>query len=356
MSKETEGAQPNPHPGIEVAEVNIDRVYELLPATRAAIALQSSKTEYDLRTLAGKHASIREIKDKAGREQAHSAAMELMRARTAVADVAKKARDDATKFSKAVIDEEKRLVAIVEPEEKRLKGLRDTWDEEQERIKRERAEAERKRILAITSQIADIKAYAALAAQCRTSLRIRELIENLTAVQIDADTFGEFTEDAAAVKSVTLTQMAATLKAKQDQEEEAARLARERAEQERVRYEQAERQRQLDEQAAEIERQRQALAAASKPADPPPPPPAPAQAPLDMSKAPPCFVPKAEATSQVVDQNPAPVANKPTRPSDEVIISAMALHFHVHESTVIQWLQDIDLAAATQRMIAAEFN
>jgi hypothetical protein len=73
------------------------------PAQRAALALRTSKTEQHLITLAAKHTGIVEIKDKAGRDQAHSAAMELMRARTTVAETAKTAREDATKFSQAVI-------------------------------------------------------------------------------------------------------------------------------------------------------------------------------------------------------------------------------------------------------------
>lgn len=44
---------------------------ELAPIERAAIALESSKTEQHLTALAIKHASITVVKDKAGREQAH---------------------------------------------------------------------------------------------------------------------------------------------------------------------------------------------------------------------------------------------------------------------------------------------
>lgn len=377
----------NPHPGIEVKELDIDKVYHiqdaqlnLAPAVRAQIALGTSKTEAQLIELAAKHAGITEIKDKAGRDQAHGAAMELMRARTTVADVAKKARDDATKFSKAVIAEEQRLVAIVEPEEKRLKALRDAWDDEQERIKREKAEAERKRILAITEKVSEIKGFAKLAGECRTSARIQELIARLTAMEIAPEVFAEFTEDAAAVKSITLEQMGAMFKAKEAQEAEAKRLADERAEQERVRQEQEARQRQLDEQAAEIERQRQALAAqqaaAAKPVDPPPVEPSthgnvnpvnPAGIAPQMALATPPsgdyrtqggdtgpVVTHAHTPTPVVDQKPAPVAHKPTRPSDDEIIDALSLHFRVHHSKVIEWLLDVDMPAASARL-AKEF-
>lgn len=73
----------------------------MAPTERAAIALESRKTEQHLKTLAAKHASITVVKDKAGREQAHGAYMEVMRARTAVEKAAKDAREDANKFSKA---------------------------------------------------------------------------------------------------------------------------------------------------------------------------------------------------------------------------------------------------------------
>ena len=132
----------------------------LPPETRAVIAMNSSKTELDLRALATKHVAIVEIKDRAGREQAHGAAMELMRARTDIEKASKAARDDATKFSKAVIAEEKRLVAIVGPEEKRLKDLRDQWDavEAAEKAERERIAAAQK--LAIDNAMTWIRNHA----------------------------------------------------------------------------------------------------------------------------------------------------------------------------------------------------
>ena len=63
-----------------VADQPETAVATLPPETRAVLALNSSKTELDLRALATKHVTIVEIKDRAGREQAHGAAMELMKA------------------------------------------------------------------------------------------------------------------------------------------------------------------------------------------------------------------------------------------------------------------------------------
>ncbi len=45
---------------------------------------------------------------------------------------------------------------------------------------------------------------------------------------------------------------------------------------------------------------------------------------------------------------------KPSRPTDDQIIDALSLHYRVHESKVIEWLMDMDLNAASDRM-AKEF-
>lgn len=43
---------------------------------------------------------------------------------------------------------------------------------------------------------------------------------------------------------------------------------------------------------------------------------------------------------------------KPRRPSDDDIIATLALHYRVHEMTVIAWLLDMDLDAAAERAAA----
>jgi len=231
---------------------------ELVPATeRAALALQSSKTEQHLLTLAAKHASITEVKDKAGREQAHGAAMELTRARTTVEKAAKEARDDATKFSKAVIAEAARLVAIVEPEETRLKAVRDAWDAEQIRIKREAEEAERARVLALGARIQEIRSYVALANTCRGSNSLRSVvIKGLVA--IDMTGFAEFEDEAKNVMAETLRQVHAVLESRLAAEAEAECLKAERAE---LARQQAEAKQKADELAAQQKAEADKLAA-----------------------------------------------------------------------------------------------
>jgi colicin import membrane protein len=50
---------------------------------------------------------------------------------------------------------------------------------------------------------------------------------------------------------------------------------------------------------------------------------------------------------------PAPAAPKERRPTDDQIIDVLALHYRVHESKVIEWLLDVDLTAASERLAAA---
>lgn len=229
---------------------------QLAPTERAALALASSKTEAHLRTLATKHTGITTVADKVAREQAHGAAMELTRARVQVEKVAKEARDDATKYSKAVIAEEKRLIAIVEPEEARLKGLRDAWDDEQERIKREAEEKERARVQAITQRMDEIKAYASLSVQCRTAERVKSLIDKLLAYDLTG--FEEFYSDAVDARAAGLKLMEDHHRMMTEREAEAERL---KAEREELTRQQAEAQRQAQEQAAQQKAEADRMAA-----------------------------------------------------------------------------------------------
>jgi DNA repair exonuclease SbcCD ATPase subunit len=206
-------------------------VVQETPEARAALALNTSKTERDLIVLSTKHASLVEIKDKPGREQVHGAAMELMRARTSIKNVADEARDDAKKFNLAVLAEEKRLTAMVEPEEKRLKALRDAWDNEQARIKKEAEEKERARLLALGARIQEIRGFARLAQDCRSSDAVRRLVDRMAV--LDMTGFEEFEAEAVNVFAETCQQVENTLNTRLATEAEAARLKAEREELER---------------------------------------------------------------------------------------------------------------------------
>jgi hypothetical protein len=315
------------------------------PAKRAELALNSTQTERDLLAAIERHKSITVVKDAAGRDQAHSAAMELMRARTTIEKVSKAARDDATKFAKAVVAEEKRLIAIVEGEEKRLKALRDAWDEEQERIKREAEEAERKRVEGLQARIRQLSGLADLALQCRGSERAQALLDKATA--FDLSDMQELTERAKAEQARVIAAVTGVVSNLLAREAEAARLAAERAELERVRAEQEAQAAALAAERAEIERLRAAMEEAK----------APSIAHLISASA--CFEPAivveqpAAATQRdddIVDAEiragfdaamtaPPPEQPQPTgTPSADSLIKCIAFEFGVEQETACRWL------------------
>ena len=201
---------------------------ELTVQDRAAIALASKKTRQDLLAMSTKYLAITEIKNSAGRAECHSAAMTLASARIAISKTGKAARDEATKFSKAIIAEEASLIAITEPEEKRLLALRDGWDTVVAAEKAAKEAAERARIAAIVVRIAAIKEYVPLAAGCRTAARVDELLTKLHAIPLTD--FEEFADEAAAAHLDSMERVIAIFDEKTAQEAEQARIKAEQAE------------------------------------------------------------------------------------------------------------------------------
>ena len=96
---------------------------------------------------------IKDNDDKDGHDKAHNALMRIVDHRTQITKSAKAIRDPFIAAQKAVIEEEKRLVSLLEPEENRLRESRDAYREYHERIKREKAEAERLRLNAMASTL-----------------------------------------------------------------------------------------------------------------------------------------------------------------------------------------------------------
>lgn len=201
---------------------------ELTVQGRAALALSSDKTRKDLIAMAAKSAHLVEVKNKAARDEIHSAAMVLVSARTAISKTGKAARDDATKFSKAVIAEEASLIAITEPEEKRLLALRDAWDEVVAAEKAAREAAERTRVMGITERIAGIRQYVELVASCRTVERMQALQDKLAEMKIEG--FEEFEDEARQVWQQTGAKVEELLNAKREQEAEQERIKAEQQE------------------------------------------------------------------------------------------------------------------------------
>ncbi|MEX3914828.1 hypothetical protein AB4Y43_01085 [Paraburkholderia sp. BR10872] len=238
---------------------------------RASVALGAPKYEQEIRELVAKTVTITEVKNKDGREQCHGAMMTLKNARVAIEKAAKAAREDATAFSKAVIAEERRLVALTEPEETRLQGLRDAWDAEIEREKAAKAAAEKARVDGIRKRIAEVQAIPAMLVG-KQSQTIAAAIESLEAVEITLEAFAEFAGESQMVKIAAVQKLGEMLSAQVAHEDEqkrilaereelerqraaeAARLAAERAQLERERAEAAERERKAAAERAEAER------------------------------------------------------------------------------------------------------
>src|SRR5574337_683673 len=208
----------------------------LTVAERAAIAIGAPAYEIALVDLVKESASLVQIKDKSGYQQAHSARMRLKGTRVEIQKRAKDAREDAQAFSKAVIAEEKRLVALVCPEEDRLQGLQDVWDAAREAEKQARIQAEEARVAKHRANIDAIRDTALHAATMGTD-GIQGLIVEIEQYDVSEAVFEEFATGARVVRDDTLATLRQLHTAALAREAEAARLRAEREELARLRAE-----------------------------------------------------------------------------------------------------------------------
>jgi hypothetical protein len=239
---------------------------ELSLPERAAVALKSSDTEKQLGDLVKTSASITAITTKAGREECHTALMTLTKARTTIQKVGKAARDDATKFSKAVIAEENRLIGLVNAEELRLQVLRDTWDAKIELEKEEERRKEAARVELIRSRIEGVRRILTRIPGL-DAVGIKTKIDELKAIAID-ETFAEFKDEAQQAKAEVMGELVLAHNAAVKSEREAAEkaeadrierenVAKQKAENDKLAAQLKEAQDKLAEQQAEIERNQQ---------------------------------------------------------------------------------------------------
>ncbi len=243
----------------------------LPPTDRAMIVLGSTKTEADLRALILDTQAITAVNDKTDRELAHRFGMKLRTARTTIEKTGKAARDDATAFAKAVINEEKRLIAITEGEEKRVIGLRDAYDAKIEAEEEAKRQAEAKRVADIKRQIEGIRGLP-LALAGASSDEIGAELAAIDQFEPLPEVFGEFLEECVA----TIDECVKSLKdlhVRVMSQEAAAALVeaeRKRLEQVRIEAEQAlaAERKELEEARAAIAKERaelEALRAAAQP-------------------------------------------------------------------------------------------
>ena len=250
------------------------QIATLPPSERAVAALGFDTVKAEVEKLATQYADITAISNKAGRDQAHSAAMALKSKRVEIQKRAKEVREDAVAFQKAVIAKGDELAAIIEPEEQRLIGLRDAWDEEQARIKREAAEAEQRRKAWHESQVASIRGVVLNAAGAAPE-KLRGLIAELELIEPSADLHAEYAPVVARAKAETLSKLLEMLAEAEDreaeqarikaaQEAEAARIAAEREELARLRAEAEARRKEDERKAAEARAEEEARMAAER--------------------------------------------------------------------------------------------
>jgi hypothetical protein len=259
---------------------------EIAPIERAKQVLSFDETKAKLAELAVQSERIVEITNPAGYHEAQRARVELKSTRVDIQKRGKAAREDATAYSKAVIEAEKELIAVIEPEESRLQALQDAWDAAREAERQAKIDAERERVDTIQKRIAAIRALPAVAGRGSSQIE-----ETLSIAEADiGDDFQEFTESAKAAQAEaieTLRGMIDAAKASEEAERvriaeeharaesmriESERLAAERAELERLRAEQDERERieraardaELAAERAKIEAERAELRAAQE--------------------------------------------------------------------------------------------
>ena len=208
----------------------------LPPADRALIVLSSIKTEEHLLGLVSEATAITDVIDPDGREQAHRLGMKLRSARTTIEKTGKSARDDANAFAKAVIDEQKRLIAITEGEEKRVIGLRDAYDAKIEAEKEAKRQAEAKRVAEIRAKIDGIRNLPFALAGASSD----EIAAELAAIdqfEPSPEVFGELIEDCVSACQECIASLKDLHARVMGQEAAAALLESERQRLEQVRIE-----------------------------------------------------------------------------------------------------------------------
>ena len=236
-----------------VAEAQPPQQIALTVQERAVIALGGVERENELKALAQKYADITEVKNKAGRQQVHGAAMELANECVATKKTGEAAREDAVALQKAVIAREKYLIGLVEPEKKRLLVLRDKWDEAEAAEKAAKLAAEQARIAVIRSRI-DVFRNAPAEMVGKSAQQIGACADHLSETVIALEEFEGSTGEAIMARNAAVERLREMQVAQAAHEAEQARLAAERAQLERERAEAAERERVAAEARAEQER------------------------------------------------------------------------------------------------------
>lgn len=228
---------------------------ELTVIERARQALKPAASEQQLAELAAASKSITAITNADGLAQVHRARMTLKNTRIEIGKIGKGARDDATQFSKAVIAEEKRLIAIIEPEEQRLEGLQNEWEAARAAEKKAREDAERARVQTIQAKLAKLQSLPETYTSVLAPERIAEIIVQLEGgLTFDYQEFAEEAETRRQAALVALRQ--AHVEALERVEREAAAEAQRAADAAREAAERAAEEERLRKEREQLEREK----------------------------------------------------------------------------------------------------
>lgn len=162
---------------------------------------------------------------------------ELVKFRTAIEGARVKEKAESLAYGKLVDSEAKRITAIAAPIEKAYDDAITAEETRLEAIRQAEIEAERKRIAGHIARIQTIKDVRETANLCRTSDRLKTLIDGMPALVVGD--FEEFNEEAMTAFNEVCTVLGQLHAAKVEQENAAAALALQQAELKRQQEEQA---------------------------------------------------------------------------------------------------------------------
>lgn len=206
---------------------------ELTVDDRARQVLKFDETKKRLADLAVISKPIVAVDSAESREECHAATMRLANMRVTIEKAGKEGREDANKYAKAVIAVEKELIAIISPEETRLRGMRDKWDGARAAEKAERERIEAKKISddnAGLERIRDIAVHAI----GKTSTELAAVIEGTESIDLSTFNSDDARERASELIKTTLDRLRTMRDGQKALEDaNAARAAQEAADREK---------------------------------------------------------------------------------------------------------------------------
>lgn len=210
----------------------------------AALKAESDSATWDVETTAGE-AAAREFRQRC---------VKIRTATDAAYERGNKPLLEAQRQARTLVAAIKEAVSPIEAVwDKKIKDK----EERKAREKAEREEAERKRLAEIRARIAAI-AGAVLSVATSGSVQVKSKWDELSALEISEESFGDFAPEAEGAKLRALSELSTLLARRIEVEEGERKLAEERAELERRQADMLRREREA---AAELERQRQEVAA-----------------------------------------------------------------------------------------------